>query len=53
MKRRAVQREIMALKKINHPNIVDIVEVYEYDGAQLIIFEIMNGGEVNKKLKLF
>lgn len=41
-----LRREIKILEKINHPNIVDIIEVYEYEEAQLIVFEIMNGGEV-------
>jgi serine/threonine protein kinase len=41
-----LRREVRILEKINHPNIVDVVEVYDYDEAQLIVFEIMNGGEV-------
>jgi serine/threonine protein kinase len=42
------------LEKINHPNIVDIIEVYEYEEAQLIVFEIMNGGEViNFLIKIY
>jgi len=43
---RLLKREVKILEKINHPNIVDVIEVYDYDEAQLIVFEIMNGGEV-------
>ncbi len=45
---RLLRREVRILEKVNHPNIVDVIEVYDYDQtAQLIVFEIMNGGEVN------
>lgn len=43
---RLLRREVRILEKVNHPNIVDVIEVYDYDEAQLIVFEIMNGGEV-------
>lgn len=45
-----LKREVKILEQINHPNIVDVIEVYDYDEAQLIVFEIMYGGEVIKSI---
>lgn len=50
---RLLRREVKILEKINHPNIVDVIEVYDYDEAQLIVFEIMNGGEVKYYFLLY
>lgn len=52
MKKLAVQREIQALKRINHPNIVRFVDMIE-TGRQLgIVTELIEGTSLHSFLKV-
>ena len=45
-----IRREIKILKKVDHPNIVKIYEVYETNRSLYIIMEKCNGGELFDKI---
>ena len=45
-----IRREINILKKVDHPNIVKIYEVYETNRSLYIIMEKCNGGELFDKI---
>ena len=51
MKRRAVQREIMALKKINHPNIIKMHDLIETQKQICIITDYIGGISLNQYVK--
>ena len=51
MKRKAVQREIMALKKIDHPHIIKMYGHFEDDVSHYMILELCERGELFTYLK--
>ena len=46
MKRKAVQREILALKKIDHPNIINVLDSYEDDHKYYFVINEIKGGSL-------
>ena len=42
----AVMKEIMALKKLSHPNIIKLFECYEHNNQFSIVIELCTGGEL-------
>lgn len=51
MKKRAVQREIIALKKITHPNIIRMHELIETPRQTCIVTDIVEGISLYSYLK--
>ena len=51
MKRKAVQREIAVLKKINHPNVIKLVELIDTSRQINIVIEYINGISLQQYLK--
>ena len=43
MKKKAVQREIAALKKMNHPNVVGLVELIETSRTINLVMDYVQG----------
>jgi serine/threonine protein kinase len=43
MKKKAVQREIAVLKKINHPNVIKLIELIETPKQLNLVTEYVNG----------
>lgn len=43
MKKKAVQREIAVLKKVDHPNIIKLVELIETNKQINLVMEYVNG----------
>ena len=40
------RREIEILKKMDHPNIIKLYEVYESERSLYLVMELCNGGEI-------
>lgn len=38
--------QIAALHKLNHPNVVEMIEVYDNENAYYVVMEYMDGGEL-------
>ena len=51
MKRKAVQREIIALKQINHPNIIKTYEALETNKQIFIVTDYISGISLNQYVK--
>jgi serine/threonine protein kinase len=51
MKKKAVQREITVLKKINHPNVIRLVELIETPKQLNLVTEYVNGISLHQYLK--
>mmetsp|Transcript_21948 Transcript_21948/g.40066 ORF Transcript_21948/g.40066 Transcript_21948/m.40066 type:complete len:480 (-) Transcript_21948:22-1461(-) len=49
--RKRVFQEVMVLKKIQHPRVVKVLEVYEAEKHMLIVLEHMAGGDLQQFLK--
>lgn len=47
----SIVREIQILRKLNHPNIIKLYEVYENDLYIHIVLEYLNGGELYQQLQ--
>lgn len=47
---KSVLTEINVSTNLNHPNIVKLVDVYDTPQAYMIVFEIMNGGELYDRI---
>jgi len=45
-----VAREIDILKKVNHPNVLKLIEVFELDDYIALIMELIRGGELFYKI---
>ncbi|KRX03976.1 Protein kinase-like domain [Pseudocohnilembus persalinus] len=45
-----LHEELIILKKLDHPNIVNVVDVYEDDNKIYIITELCTGGELFKRI---
>ena len=43
MKKKAVQREIAVLKKINHPNVIKLIELIESPKQLNLVTDYVNG----------
>ena len=44
--------EIAILRKLKHPNIISLLEVYESDNNIHLVLEHLTGGELVEKLKV-
>lgn len=42
----ALQSEVDILSRIDHPNVVKLVEIFDTDECLYLVLEIMTGGEV-------
>lgn len=51
MKRKAVQREIMALKKIDHPNIIRMHDLIETSKQICIVMDCIQGISLHQYVK--
>ena len=51
MKRKAVQREIVALRKIDHPNIIKMYELIETPKQICIVTDYVNGISIHQYVK--
>ena len=51
MKRKAVQREIMALKKIDHPNIIKMYDLIETPKQICIVTDYIQGISLHQYVK--
>lgn len=40
--------EIQILKTINHPNIIELLEVHETEKSLYLVMELLEGGEISK-----
>lgn len=49
--RPALIKEISILRKLNHPGVIKMYEVYESDTHIFLINELLKGGELFHKLK--
>jgi len=47
----SIQKEIMLLRKMNHPNIIKLYEVYEDEAYVHLVLEYLKGGELFKYLQ--
>lgn len=45
-----VAREIDILKKVNHPNVLKLIEVFELDDSIALVMELIRGGELFYKI---
>jgi len=45
-----VAREIDILKKVNHPNVLKLIEVFELDDSIALVMELVRGGELFYKI---
>jgi serine/threonine protein kinase len=45
------KREGEALRQLNHPNIVKMIDTVEQDGEQYLVLEYVQGGDLNSLLK--
>jgi serine/threonine protein kinase len=45
------KREGEALRELNHPNIVKLLDTVEYDGAYYLVMEYVTGGDLHDLLK--
>jgi serine/threonine-protein kinase len=45
------QREAQMLRQLNHPNIVEFVDDFEYQGQFVIVMEYVSGGSLHNLLK--
>lgn len=52
-KKRVFIEEVEILKKQDHPNIVRIIDFYDYENAYYIITEYCSGGELFESIKQF
>lgn len=48
---RNVQREVEVHGSLSHPNVVDLLEVYETEDAVYMVMEVLEGGELFDKLQ--
>jgi serine/threonine protein kinase len=44
----AMQSEIDILSRIDHPNVVKLIEIFDSDECLYLVLEIMTGGEVSQ-----
>lgn len=47
---RTVEREVAILARLQHPNIVDIYDTYRFEHYQLIVMELIRGGNLQDAL---
>lgn len=45
-----MKNELLILKKLDHPNIVKVVDVYEDDETSYIVTELCTGGELFNRI---
>jgi hypothetical protein len=50
-RQRGVRREVVLLQKMNHPNIVKLVEAFETDSHVYLVMENVSGGSLHSYLK--
>ena len=50
-RQRSVRREVVLLQKMNHPNIVKLVEAFETDSHVYLVMENVTGGSLHSYLK--
>jgi serine/threonine protein kinase len=48
---RALGQEIAALRRLNHPNVIQLYEVYESESCVHLVLEYLRGGELFQRLK--
>lgn len=51
--RQGLQNEIDILRQVDHPNVVQLYDVYEDKGHFYLIMDLMTGGEVSPKHYVF
>ena len=51
MKRKAVQREIAVLKKIDHPNVIKLIELIDTSRQINLVTEYVNGISLHQYVK--
>jgi len=52
MKKKAVQREIIALSKIEHPNIIKMLDLVETNRQICIVMDYVNGMSLHSYIKI-
>ena len=50
-RQRSVRREVVLLQKMNHPNIVKLIEAFETDSYVYLVMENVTGGSLHSYLK--
>ena len=50
-RQRSVRREVVLLQKMNHPNIVKLIEAFETDSHVYLVMENVSGGSLHSYLK--
>lgn len=50
-RQKSVRREVILLQKMNHPNIVKLVEAFETDSHVYLVMEHVGGGSLHSYLK--
>lgn len=50
-RQRGVRREVVLLQKMNHPNIVKLIEAFETDSHVYLVMENVSGGSLHSYLK--
>jgi serine/threonine protein kinase len=48
---KSIRREISIMQKLNHPNIVQLVDIYETENSLEILLEYLPGGNLFDKIK--
>ena len=51
MKRKSVQREIICMKKIQHPNVLKLLDSFETEKEVILILEYISGGSLYQSIK--
>ncbi|MEL6148211.1 MAG: FHA domain-containing serine/threonine-protein kinase [Chloroflexota bacterium] len=46
-----IEREVEILSRLQHPNVINISDTYRFDQYQLIVMELMRGGDLKSVVK--
>ena len=50
-RQRSVRREVVLLQKMNHPNVVKLIEAFETESHVYLVMENVSGGSLHSYLK--
>jgi len=50
-RRTRLLREARAIAKINHPNVIAVYDVGEYDGTDFVVMELVEGGPLRQRIR--